>query len=161
MISESEKQVIKDEIKDNDIVMDVGFYTGDWSKEVFNNHDCTIYGFEALKGLTFPSSFLNKHFTLFDDVVISYRNGSVPFNVYLDNPQFSSMYERIGEEKPNILMKQCLTLDYICRKHEINKIDFLKIDVCGAEHNVLEGCGELLQRNRIGKIQIGNYLYKR
>ena len=42
--------------------------------------------------------------------------------------------------------------DY-CREEGIERIDFLKIDVEGAEYDVLEGCGKLLETGAIPYIQ--------
>ncbi len=42
--------------------------------------------------------------------------------------------------------------DY-CREEGIKKIDFLKVDVEGAEYDVLEGCGEMLNNGAIRFVQ--------
>lgn len=48
---------------------------------------------------------------------------------------------------------QTITIDNYCRKNGINKIDYLKVDVEGAELDVLKGCQELLKRHAISYIQ--------
>jgi FkbM family methyltransferase len=48
---------------------------------------------------------------------------------------------------------QVTTLDQFCADQRIDHIDYLKIDVEGAEHRVLKGASALLQANRIECIQ--------
>jgi hypothetical protein len=45
------------------------------------------------------------------------------------------------------------TLRSLCEQHAPDAIDFLKIDVEGAEHRVLEGAAETLARRRIKVLQ--------
>jgi FkbM family methyltransferase len=45
------------------------------------------------------------------------------------------------------------TLDRMCSLHQINKIDFLKIDVEGNELNVLKGAKELLDHHKVTVVQ--------
>jgi FkbM family methyltransferase len=45
------------------------------------------------------------------------------------------------------------TSDLFCSEHGIDRIDFLKIDVEGAEHRVLKGATDLLRARRIDCIQ--------
>ena len=161
MISNSEKKVIEQYIKPDDVVFDVGFYIGQWSRYVIDNHDCTIYAFEAHNNIVPSGKFLHSRFTFFDDIVISDKNSAVDFYEYLDQPYLSTIHKRndivntqkMGGERPNVLKKRSITLDFICRKHNIKHIDFMKIDVEGNEFNVLKGCEELLSKNKIDKIQ--------
>ncbi len=48
---------------------------------------------------------------------------------------------------------EAITLDLFCKYNDIHKIDYLKIDVEGAESDVLQGCIELLSNKAIGFIQ--------
>jgi FkbM family methyltransferase len=48
---------------------------------------------------------------------------------------------------------QIKRLDSFCAAHDISKIDFLKIDVEGFEHDVLLGCGQFLEQKKIRFIQ--------
>lgn len=45
------------------------------------------------------------------------------------------------------------TLDSFCMEHQIEKIDFLKLDVEGSELNVLKGAKNMLANGKIGWIQ--------
>ncbi len=46
-----------------------------------------------------------------------------------------------------------VTIDSFCQDNNISRIDFLKVDVEGAELSVLQGCAHLLSTNGIGFIQ--------
>jgi FkbM family methyltransferase len=49
---------------------------------------------------------------------------------------------------------QQVSLDKIAAEHNISKIDFLKLDIEGAEFNALNGAKSLLQKKRIRYIQL-------
>ena len=47
-----------------------------------------------------------------------------------------------------------VTLDGFCRSHGVSQIDFLKLDVQGAEKTILQGASSLIQARAIGVIQM-------
>lgn len=47
-----------------------------------------------------------------------------------------------------------MTLDYYCQNHNIDEIDFLKMDIEGNEYKALLGASGLLKQKKIGVIQI-------
>lgn len=51
------------------------------------------------------------------------------------------------------LSVRTVTIDRFCEERGIERIDFLKVDVEGAELHVLRGCGEMLRRKAIGHVQ--------
>tara|TARA_B100002051_G_C16716573_1_gene629829 strand:- start:353 stop:1129 length:777 start_codon:yes stop_codon:yes gene_type:complete len=57
-----------------------------------------------------------------------HTRGKLNFNIIEDN--------ETGFESISV---KCQTLDYFVKKHKIKKIDFIKIDVEGNEHNVIYG----------------------
>ena len=48
-------------------------------------------------------------------------------------------------EFPETITVPCTTLDVFCQQHSIRSIDFIHIDVQGAEHLVLAGAGRILR----------------
>ena len=56
---------------------------------------------------------------------------------------------------------KCQTLDTYCELNNISQIDFIKIDVEGAEKYIFEGATKLLENNQIkcGVFEIGQTLY--
>jgi FkbM family methyltransferase len=80
---------------------------------------------------------------------------SVGLSSIIRRPVFDQLNQEI-----TVLNVKCQTLDSYCEEHSIQQIDFIKIDVEGAEKTVLEGAKGLLQSKRIkaGVFEIGETL---
>lgn len=63
------------------------------------------------------------------------------------------------EEDINSIDIECRTLDNICREYDISFIDYLKLDVEGAEFKILKGSEKLIQDKKIKYIQFEIGLY--
>lgn len=57
-------------------------------------------------------------------------------------------------DMPIVATVRCQSLDDFCRQTGIDRIDYLKIDVDGAEQRVLAGARQLIESGRIGALQI-------
>ncbi|KHK01308.1 hypothetical protein NY78_3290 [Desulfovibrio sp. TomC] len=81
------------------------------------------------------------------------------FHVYQDSPSWSGFFRRRGEEArgsvgaPEPIEVACATLDAYCAEHGIHHIDYLKIDVEGAEAEVLAGAAGLLAAGAVDALQ--------
>lgn len=97
--------------------------------------------FQGLIQKKYPS---NCHFY---DIALSRESGSTSFNYVISNPSYSGIlrrrYDRPSEEDTTITVKTEL-LDHIIAPNIA--IDFIKIDVEGAEMLVLEGAKKTIQR---------------
>ena len=97
--------------------------------------------FQGLIQKKYPS---NCHFY---DIALSRESGSTSFNYVISNPSYSGIlrrrYDRPSEEDTTITVKTEL-LDHIIAPN--TNIDFIKIDVEGAEMLVLEGAKKTIQR---------------
>jgi len=88
---------------------------------------------------------------------ISDHNGFVPFYVPpKKNDELSSLYKRevfeeTGYEKVGV---ECKSIYAFCLDHAIEEIDYLKVDVEGAELDVLNGCKWMMRNKKIKFIQI-------
>jgi len=79
---------------------------------------------------------------------LSSKKGSTTFNYYPGRPAVSGFLERnklIGQE-PTLLSVQMEMLDDLIPEN--TKIDLIKIDVEGAEYQVLQGARKTLQKNK-------------
>lgn len=63
-------------------------------------------------------------------------------------PVWESNYVREGAPSPTSYPVEALPFDAICRRHGIGRIDFLKMNIEGAERAALPGCREALRRTR-------------
>lgn len=71
------------------------------------------------------------------------------------NDELSSLYKRTifeetGFEKVNVGVT---SVDFFCKHYGVDEIDFLKVDVEGAEKDVISGCANMLALKKIKFIQ--------
>lgn len=59
---------------------------------------------------------------------------------------WESNYVREGPPSPTSFPVEAITFDALCRRHGITRIDFLKMNIEGAERTALPGCRLALQR---------------
>jgi FkbM family methyltransferase len=154
------------------VLFDIGANNGTYSKtldRIFAGN-CAIYCFEpyskvykelreTLKALpsvkTFNFGFGNKkeQAAFFSDPVYSELGG-------LYKRDFSKLDIHLNDTETI----QLETLDDFCTEHNIQRIDFLKVDVEGFELNILSGAKKMLSSDQISVIQFeygaGNYLSK-
>ena len=62
-----------------------------------------------------------------------------------------SLDEKPNQQKVDV---QVMPLDAFCKEHQIEHIDFLKVDTEGFEGEVLKGATELIAQNKINYIQL-------
>jgi len=60
-------------------------------------------------------------------------------------PVWESNFVREGEPSPTSFPVEAITFDALCRRHQITRIDFLKMNIEGAERTALPGCKEALK----------------
>lgn len=89
-------------------------------------------------------------------LALSNRNGNIRLNVYEDslsafNSQASRPMKQYGLDIEPLGTEEApaTTVDDYCENHQIDRIDLLKIDVEGAELQVMEGASRMLESKRI------------
>ncbi|MBD2096298.1 FkbM family methyltransferase [Trichocoleus sp. FACHB-591] len=150
-------------------VFDIGANVGDYSLLLSElvGHSGKVYAFEPTSN-TFQklqqrvSQHSLENITILKTAVFC-RNTSIELNEF---PEEYSAWNSIG--KPSMLnpkngidyvpivateMVEAITLDSFCQKQSIEKIDYLKVDVEGAESNVFQGAQDLLRKQAIHFIQ--------
>lgn len=143
------------------VVFDVGAYKGEYSEHVLSIcPDAQCYLFEPNADLY---GDLSKKYNAFN-IVVSDTDGVALFHKCPEvNGELSSMISRpvFDDLKMADEYVNSITVDSFCEMHNISQIDFLKIDVEGAEFLVLKGAIEMLNAKRISFLQVeygGTYL---
>jgi FkbM family methyltransferase len=109
-----------------------------------------FFAFEPIPDLyeQLTQKFTSNNIKLFQ-LALSDRESVSTFNYVISNPSFSGLkkrkYDR-PEEKDTEITVQTNSLDSILRAESIEHIDFIKIDVEGAEYLVMKGAVECIRR---------------
>jgi FkbM family methyltransferase len=136
------------------VLFDVGAYKGAWTDYVLSRvpHALCLL-FEPNDALCAELRHIYKY-----SLVLSDHEGTETFyRCHNKADELSSIIQRevFTQVSYNDEQKQCTTIDAFCYKDGmIADIDFLKIDVEGAELKVLKGASELLAAKRIKFIQV-------
>ena len=155
-----ESNLIQNVLRSGDVVFDVGADIGNWSRYILEtSKDVSLYAFEPIpmsfkfleKNMNFENIFLY-------NIALSQDVGFVNFFVYMGGnglTDCSSLYYRpvIGQHLLKEIEVETQSLDYFSKKNNISKIDFLKLDVEGAEYFIFLGAQEMLNRKAITQIQ--------
>jgi FkbM family methyltransferase len=166
MHSNGELRLLQEVAADIHIAFDVGANVGEWTAFLLSRAPrvAHVYAFEPC-----GSAFVKLVDRSFPPCVSSYRMGlsSRPGNAFLyvlgEADPGNSLYQRQGLEKgwgiqPTDTTEEVTleTIDRFCEQHDVQSIDFVKIDAEGHEVDILEGARESLQK---GIIQIVQFEY--
>ncbi len=142
-----------------DVIFDVGTNVGEWSLIAHQmSPQARIHCFELSEKTfqTLSSNVAGSQFFL-NNVGLSDREGILEYKDYGENSGVNTiLLEADYHDKwvqPTLLKATVSTGNHYCKSHNIHSIDFLKIDVEGAEHLVLQGFSDLLEKKSIKTIQ--------
>ena len=146
------------------IYFDIGCNAGSFVK-VLKNKGLTnnIHCFEPHPIISKKTKEVYPYITM-NDYCLSNYNGMIDIYIpvwssglpsVINRPIFQELNQKIN--KLNVKTK---TLDSYCLENNIEQIDFIKIDVEGAEKLVLEGCSNMLKNKKIkcGIFEVGSTL---
>ena len=119
------------EVKNDAVVFDIGAFKGDtayfFSKKCSNK--ARIYAFE-------PDYYA---FQILEKIKNKYKlNNVITKNILLSNAEKEIDFVSMIENTPTI-KKNAITIDKFVEENNFEKIDYIKMDVEGAEKNILEG----------------------
>lgn len=136
------------------IVFDIGAYKGEYTEYVLSQlPEAKCFLFEPNSALS--EALADKHTNVFE-IAIGNHDGEQAFYRCLGNAdELSSAYRRPVFDEVQYVKDSTpsTTIDAFC-EFRIRKIDFLKIDVEGAELDVLKGSEKMLQNKSIDFIQV-------
>lgn len=147
-------------LQPDDIVFDIGAHVGTWTQHARAvQPSIEVYTFEPL-----PLEFSKLCYNMPDigvschNLALSHTSTMREMVYYSSMPQLSTLHRRHTTEKlislrPIIIDVPTERLDTFAWEHEIDHIDFVKIDTEGCEWEVLLGAEELLKKGSIGLIQ--------
>ena len=141
------------------VALDVGANVGQWTNAALALWPhCHIHAFEVAPK-TFAGLEANARTWSGADRAhlhpfgLSDAAGTLPMYYYPDRHELTSDTPRHDGLTMVPFEAPVTTLDQFCSDRRVDHIDYLKIDVEGAEHRVLNGASALLQANRIDCIQ--------
>lgn len=141
------------------VVFDVGCNVGDWAKTAASYFPAArIHCFELSESTfqTLTENLKGPNFVL-NNMGMGDKEAVVEYKDYGNNSKVNTLLvdATYHDQKIDFQIKRSTIRsgDSYCRENDVNQIDFLKIDVEGADHLVLEGFAELLQRQSIRVIQ--------
>lgn len=117
-------------VSKGDVVFDVGCAEGNFALSIVDSAE-KIYMFEA------------------DEEWIEALNYT--FEAYKEKISIIPKY--VSNENT----AECITIDTFCNENGIDRIDFMKMDVEGAEPDVLQGAEKLIKEGKIKKIAVCTY----
>lgn len=138
------------ELHEDSIVVDLGACLGDFSRQVSTKYGCNVFAIEAS-----PESF-NKLYTS-DRVrkfhyAIAETSGKIRFNL-ANNPEGCSIYASHRDCNGTCVEVEATSLSDFLKNHQINYIDLLKVDLEGAEIDLIQSMTPELS-DRIAQITL-------
>ena len=156
-----ELRFLRTRIRQCKVVFDVGANIGDWANLVLRiNPTVQLHCFEPSKSTfdrlaaqSFPVNVVINNFGL------SSTSRQSKLFVFDEANGMNSLYRREGLEHLGLTSQrreetiELQTLDEYCSRHDVFKIDYLKLDVEGHELEILRGANDTLNDGRIGIVQ--------
>lgn len=138
----------------NPVIFDVGAHKGGYTEYVLNEvpeADCFL--FEPNQELC---NLLAKKYYAFNMLVGATTGMKDFYECEGKADELSSMYHRLVFDKLPVSDRKvaCITIDQWCADMSIEQIDLLKIDVEGAELDVLKGARQMLSGKKITFLQV-------
>jgi FkbM family methyltransferase len=136
--------------------LDVGANHGDWTAIVLaSNPEAKVHCFEV-SPITYSKlaeRYTGESRVALNSFGLSNTSGAIDIHHCFESDGLTSIIKVVCSENTKIIKGELARGDDYCARSGITKIDFLKIDVEGAENLVLEGFGEMLRPENISVIQ--------
>jgi FkbM family methyltransferase len=133
-------------------------WNDDFTEIVLQNvPSAKCYGVEPIHYQTYEKKWSSDPRVQLFVIGLSDKNSTETFYYPGDRHVLTSFYQ-LDEfnkhgETINKVDIECRTIDSLCTEHNINLIDYLKIDTEGAEFKILKGSENMIQNSRIKFIQ--------
>lgn len=161
-IPESEAKLMENCLKASagkSLAIDVGANIGFFTVALSSLGYSQVHSFEPIPQTfeVLKSNIINNGLSegvFLNRLAIGDLKGTIDFEVFDKSPAINRMIPSNGKEYRSRKVQRVptLTLDEYCARHNINKIDFLKIDVEGMEPLVIEGAKDIFKKRQASKI---------
>tara|TARA_B100000886_G_scaffold332201_1_gene284635 strand:+ start:14352 stop:15014 length:663 start_codon:yes stop_codon:yes gene_type:complete len=138
-------------LEENDVVFDLGAFKGEFTEKLYNEK-AKFYLFDTNPEMIM---YLKERFKVFSNILISpYGLGSR--DVYGDTKYSFFPWARAGATYTEVKSSKLVIMDFIkfCEEKKINNIELLKINIEGAEYDLLKYLYEKNFLPKINHIQI-------
>ena len=151
-----ETKIIKDEIKSGDIVIDlgahIGYYTLLFAKHIGSTGKVFAFEPEPSNFSLLKKNILENNYTniISEQKAVSNSNSKIDFWIGQDSSGANRIYkpEKTNTQNFKISTVDCIRLDdYFSNSEFFDKINFIKMDLEGAEYQALLGMHSLLANN--------------
>jgi FkbM family methyltransferase len=134
----------------NSVVVDAGGYVGQWAFDINSRFRSIVFVLEPLQDLyeVIEDRFANNERVIPLNYAIASKTGEVEIS---DNTDGSSLYDSTTEATRTIL---CKDVKEFIEENNINTIDLFKINIEGAEYDLLERVIELGLPSKVKNFQI-------
>ena len=132
------------------IVVDAGAHRGEFSRQAKSEFGCRCYGLEPNPALF--SALLDADFAGKACCALSGQDGTASF-LLSDNPEAGHLSVEDQPARANVLQVEAVSLETALRRFGLQRIDLLKLDIEGAEFQVL-GAAPAYVLQRIGQITV-------
>jgi FkbM family methyltransferase len=137
-INDNGDQILRQryDLNENSIVFDLGGFIGQWSSDIYSRYRCKIFCFEVLSdySLKIEERFKKNHDIKVFNFGLSSNTREVDIYLHKDGTTISpDKYKNVNVSKGKVV-------DFIefIQKYNIHQIDLVKINIEGAEYELLE-----------------------
>ena len=137
-------------LKQQSLVVDLGANRGAFSKQLIERYGCRSHAFEANPALIHSMEGASQ-LTVYN-YAVARQDGRLPFRIAA-NDEASTILCDGAEQATDIIHVPAIQLERLLGSLSIDAIDVLKMDIEGAEIEVLESCSDRFLSN-IGQLTI-------
>lgn len=128
-----------DGLNENSVVVDLGAYKGAFSREMEERYACNIYAVEA-SPYSYAHTYSSSHVQKFNYAVCG---SCEPIKFFIaDNPEGNSIYEAHRDAAEAFVETPGITLPAFMDVHHLQHIDVLKVDIEGAEIDLIRSMSD-------------------
>jgi FkbM family methyltransferase len=137
------------ELNENSVVIDLGGYKGQWAGEIFSKYMCTVYVFEP--ALSFYKFIMNRYKRNSKIRVFGFGLGAKNEELKLFLQADSTSLHKQSGESETILIRN---FSEFMNENKIEFIDLIKINIEGAEYDLLDYIIDKGEVKKIKNIQV-------